>query len=59
MNSIDDFEKRIVKIKNDMLPLQKIYGLKSKTIEERYQEIQNRKQVLENKAKPRFKLPKL
>jgi hypothetical protein len=56
MSSIDD---RIARLRAEMRPLQELYGLKSKTIEERYQEIQARKQIINNKPKPRFKLPKL
>ena len=56
MNSIDD---RIACLRSAMLPLQKLYGLNSKTIEQRYQEIQARKQQEQTKSRPRFKLPKL
>jgi hypothetical protein len=59
MNSIADVERRIAELRADMLPLQRLYGLKSRTIEERYQEIQAREQLKEQIPKPRFKLPKL
>lgn len=56
---MDSIDERIDMLREKMLPLQKIYGLKSKTIDERYLEIQKEKKVLENKTKPRIKLPKL
>jgi flagellar motility protein MotE (MotC chaperone) len=59
MRSISDVEQRIAQLREDMKPLQELYGLKSKTIEERYQEIQARKQAVSSIPKPRFKLPKL
>ncbi len=59
MRSISDVEQRIAQLREDMKPLQELYGLKSKTIEERYQEIQARKQAANSIPKPRFKLPKL
>ena len=59
MNSIDDVEQRISELRADMLPLQRLYGLKSRTIEERYQEIQAREQTKKEIPQPRFRLPKL
>jgi hypothetical protein len=59
MNSIADVEQRIAELRAEMLPLQHLYGLKSRTIEERYQEIRARQQQLKFQPKPRFKLPKL
>ena len=56
MNSID---KRIARLRADMLPLQRLYGLTSRTIEERYQEIQMRQQLEKSKPRRGFKLPKL
>jgi hypothetical protein len=56
MNSIDE---RIARLRAAMLPLQRLYGLKSRTIEERYQEIQAQKQKQQSIPKPRFQLPKL
>jgi hypothetical protein len=56
MSSID---KRIAQLRNEMRPLQELYGLKSKTIEERYQEIQARELIKQQRPKPKFKLPKL
>ena len=55
MNNID---KRIAQLRDEMQPLQELYGLQSKTIEERYQEIQVRKQLKQQRPRPRFKLPK-
>jgi hypothetical protein len=55
MNSIDE---RIAELRAKMLPLQRLYGLTSRTIEERYQEIQVR-QLKKSKPRPGFKLPKL
>jgi hypothetical protein len=59
MRSISDVEQRIAELRADMLPLQRLYGLKSRTIEERYQEIQARQQTKKETPRPRFKLPKL
>ena len=59
MNSIADVEQRIAELRAEMLPLQRLYGLKSRTIEERYQEIQARQQLEKSKPRPGFKLPKL
>jgi hypothetical protein len=59
MRSISDVEERIAQLRADMLPLQRLYGLKSKTIEERYQEIQAREQLKKQQPQPKFKLPKL
>jgi hypothetical protein len=56
MNSIDE---RIAELRANMLPLQRLYGLTHRTIEERYQEIQARKQQEKYAPKPRFRLPKL
>ena len=59
MRNIGDVEERIAQLRADMLPLQRLYGLKSRTIEERYQEIQAREQLKTQQPKPKFKLPKL
>jgi hypothetical protein len=59
MNSISDVEERIAQLRADMLPLQRLYGLKSKTIEERYREIQAKEQLKKQMPKPKFRLPKL
>ena len=59
MRSISDVEERIAQLRADLLPLQRLYGLKSRTIEERYQEIQAREQVKTQIPQLRFKLPKL
>jgi predicted nucleic acid-binding Zn-ribbon protein len=56
MSSID---KRIAQLRDEMRPLQELYGLKSKTIEQRYQEIQAREQLKQQGPRPKFKLPKL
>jgi len=55
MGSID---KRIEQLRDEMRPLQELYGLKSKTIEERYQEIETRRQIQKQRPRPKFKLPK-
>jgi hypothetical protein len=57
MNS--GIDERIAELRADMLPLQRLYGLKSRSIEERYQEIQARQQQTKSVSQPRFKLPKL
>jgi len=59
MRSISDVEKRIVQLREEMRPLQELYGLESKTIEQRYQEIQAREQLKQQRPRPKFKLPKL
>jgi hypothetical protein len=59
MRSISDVEQRIAELRADMLPLQRLYGLKSRTIEERYQEIQARERANKEIPKPKYKLPKL
>ena len=59
MNSIADVEQRIAELRASMLPLQRLYGLESLTIEERYQRIQAREKLKQPQPQPRFKLPKL
>jgi hypothetical protein len=61
-----NIQKRIDELYADMKPLQEYYGIKSRTIDERYQEHLRKKaeqeralQALQTMAKPRFKLPKL
>ena len=61
-----EIQKRIDELYADMKPLQEYYGIKSRTIDERYQEHLRKKaeqeqalQALRSIAKPRFKLPKL
>jgi hypothetical protein len=56
MRSIDD---RIARLRAEMRPLQELYGLESKTIEERYQAIRAREELKKSRPKPKFKLPKL
>jgi hypothetical protein len=54
-----EIQQRIDELKADMKPLMDQYGLKPMTIDERYQQIQQRKE-LENRVKlrpkPRWKL---
>jgi hypothetical protein len=59
MRSISDVEARIAQLHADMLPLQKLYGLKSRTIDERYRDILAREEIKKQIPKPKFKLPKL
>jgi hypothetical protein len=58
-----EIQKRIDRLYAEMKPLQEHYGIKSKTIDERYQQIQQRKaeeaRLLAAIPRPRFKLPKL
>jgi hypothetical protein len=58
-----DIQARIDRIYADMKPLMDQYGMKPKTIEERYQEHLKKKaetqRLLSAIPKPRFKLPKL
>jgi hypothetical protein len=56
MNNIDE---RISELRASMLPLQRLYGLTSLTIEERYQQIQAREKLKQSQPKPRVRLPKL
>jgi hypothetical protein len=56
MHNIDE---RINRLYQKMKPLQDLYGLKRKTIEQRYQEILAREKVKQQRPKPKFKLPKL
>jgi len=58
-----DVQKRIDDLYADMKPLQEHYGIKSRTIDERYQDYLKKQALIEELAKarptPRFKLPKL
>ena len=58
-----DIQKRIDELYANMKPLMDQYGMKPKTIEERYQEHLKKKaetqRLLSAIPKPRFKLPKL
>jgi hypothetical protein len=58
-----DIQKRIDQIYADMKPLMDQYGMKPRTIDERYQEHLKKKaetqRLLSSIPKPRFKLPKL
>jgi hypothetical protein len=58
-----DIQKRIDNLYADIKPLQDYFGIKSKTMEERYQEYLKKKALAEEsvkpRPKPRFKLPKL
>jgi hypothetical protein len=58
-----EIQAKIDRLYADMKPLQEYYGIKSKTIDERYQEHLRKKaeieRVLKAIPKPRFKLPKL
>jgi hypothetical protein len=52
-------QARIDKIYEDLKPLQEYYGIKSRTIEERYEDYKRKQAILNSVPKPRFKLPKL
>jgi hypothetical protein len=52
-------QARIDKIYEDLKPLQEYYGIKSRTIEERYEDYKRKQAIINNVPKPRFKLPKL
>jgi hypothetical protein len=58
-----EIQKRIDELYAGMKPLQEYYGIKSRTIDERYQDYLKKQVLAENLAKaipkPRFKLPKL
>lgn len=58
-----EIQARIDQLYADIRPLQDLYGIQSRTIEQRYAEIQQRKaeeaRLLAAIARPRFKLPKL
>jgi hypothetical protein len=59
LNTIDDVQARIDQLYKDMKPLQDYYGIRSKTIEERYSEYIRKQEIKNSIPKPRFKLPKL
>jgi hypothetical protein len=59
LNTIDDVQARIDQLYKDMKPLQDYYGIRSKTIEERYEEYKRKQEIKTSIPKPRFKLPKL
>jgi hypothetical protein len=60
MHNIDkDIQARIDQLYRDIKPLQDFYGIRSKTIDERYQEYLKKQEIKNNIPKPRFKLPKL
>jgi hypothetical protein len=60
MHNIDEkIQARIDKIYEDIKPLQEFYGIKSRTIEERYEDYKRKQEILNSVPKPRFKLPKL
>jgi hypothetical protein len=54
-----NIQARIDKIYEDIKPLQEYYGIKSRTIEERYEDYKRKQAILNSVPKPRFKLPKL
>ena len=58
-----DIQRRIDELYADMKPLQDYYGIKSMTIDERYQQHLKKKAAIEQaqivRPKPKFKLPKL
>jgi hypothetical protein len=56
MHNIDE---RIERLYREMRPLQNLYGLKTKTIEQRYQEILAKEKIKQQRPKPKIKLPKL
>lgn len=58
-NISKEIQDRIDQLYRDIKPLQDLYGIKSRTIEERYQEIQAREQLKQQIPRPKFKLPKL
>jgi hypothetical protein len=60
MHNIDEaIQARIDQLYRDIKPLQDYYGIRSKTIDERYQEYLKKQEIKNNIPKPRFKLPKL
>jgi hypothetical protein len=52
-------QARIDQLYRDIKPLQDYYGIRSKTIEERYSEYIRKQEIKNSIPKPRFKLPKL
>jgi hypothetical protein len=56
MHSIDE---RIEQLYKNMKPLHDYYGIKPKTIEERYEEYKQKQQIKNSIPTPKFKLPKL
>jgi len=60
MHNIDKkIQARIDQLYKDLKPLQDYYGIRSKTINERYKEYLQKQEIKNNIPKPRFKLPKL
>jgi hypothetical protein len=60
MHNIDkQVQARIDQLYRDMKPLQDYYGIRSKTIDERYTEYKKKQEIKTIIPKPRFKLPKL
>lgn len=57
-----EIQERIDQLYRDMKPLHDQYGMKPKTIEERYEEYlrkQAAKEAIKKMPAPKFKLPKL
>lgn len=54
-----EIQARIDQLYRDLKPLQEYYGIRSRTIQQRYEDYLREQAVLNNATKPRFKLPKL
>jgi hypothetical protein len=56
MRAIQD---RIDRLYLELKPLQELYGIKPRSIEERYQDYLRKQQIKNSIPKPRFKLPNI
>jgi hypothetical protein len=54
-----EIQARIDKIYDDIKPLQEYYGIKSRTIKERYEDYKRKQEIINSVPRPRLKLPKL
>jgi hypothetical protein len=58
-NTNKEIQDRIDRLYLELKPLQEFYGIKSRSIEERYQDYLRKQQIKDSIPKPKFKLPKL
>jgi hypothetical protein len=58
-NTNKELQDRIDRLYQDLKPLQELYGMKPRSIEERYQDHLRKQQIKNSIPKPKFKLPNL
>jgi hypothetical protein len=58
-NTNKEIQDRIDRLYLELKPLQELYGIKPRSIEERYQDYLRKQQIKDSIPKPKFKLPKL